>query len=91
MYLKVYSDSVKPECVENCVLPTIFTYLLTSTHTFVSVFDGNIYLVFLFIFGIFQALLHSVPLGKLIVLDLFADVKPIWKISSHFYGVPYIW
>lgn len=39
----------------------------------------------------FQALLHSVPIGKMIVLDLFADVKPIWKMSSQFYGVPYIW
>ncbi|PKI62945.1 hypothetical protein CRG98_016584 [Punica granatum] len=38
-----------------------------------------------------QALLHSVPLGKMIVLDLFADVKPIWKNSSQFYGTPYIW
>ncbi|XP_073104485.1 alpha-N-acetylglucosaminidase isoform X2 [Elaeis guineensis] len=38
-----------------------------------------------------RALLHSVPIGKMIVLDLFADVKPIWKTSSQFYGVPYIW
>ncbi|XVE74203.1 hypothetical protein DITRI_Ditri11bG0179900 [Diplodiscus trichospermus] len=38
-----------------------------------------------------KALLHSVPLGKMIVLDLFADVKPIWAVSSHFYGTPYIW
>ncbi|CAL4922721.1 unnamed protein product [Urochloa decumbens] len=38
-----------------------------------------------------KALLHSVPIGKMVVLDLFADVKPIWKISSQFYGVPYIW
>ncbi|KAM7263511.1 hypothetical protein ACFE04_001194 [Oxalis oulophora] len=38
-----------------------------------------------------KALLHSVPLGKMIVLDLFADVHPIWKTSSHFYGVPYVW
>jgi len=38
-----------------------------------------------------KALLHSVPIGKMIVLDLFADVKPIWKMSSQFYGVPYIW
>ncbi|KAL5995271.1 hypothetical protein ACLOJK_025329 [Asimina triloba] len=37
------------------------------------------------------ALLHSVPFGKMIVLDLFADVKPIWEISSQFYGTPYIW
>ncbi|KAJ8573583.1 hypothetical protein K7X08_010094 [Anisodus acutangulus] len=38
-----------------------------------------------------EALLHSVPRGKMIVLDLFADVKPIWKSSSQFYGTPYIW
>ncbi|KAI4333092.1 hypothetical protein L6164_017940 [Bauhinia variegata] len=38
-----------------------------------------------------KALLHSVPFGKMIVLDLFADVKPIWKTSSQFYDTPYIW
>ncbi|EYU27032.1 hypothetical protein ABFS82_02G117000 [Erythranthe guttata] len=38
-----------------------------------------------------KALLHSVPFGKMIVLDLFADVKPIWKSSSQFYNTPYIW
>ncbi|MBA0633965.1 hypothetical protein Godav_029879 [Gossypium davidsonii] len=38
-----------------------------------------------------QALLHSVPLGKLVVLDLYAEVKPIWISSEQFYGVPYIW
>lgn len=38
-----------------------------------------------------QALLHSVPLGKLIVLDLYAEVKPIWATSKQFYGTPYIW
>ncbi|XP_068641761.1 alpha-N-acetylglucosaminidase-like isoform X2 [Aristolochia californica] len=38
-----------------------------------------------------QALLHSVPIGRLVVLDLFAEVKPIWHSSEHFYGVPYIW
>ncbi|CAL9047258.1 alpha-N-acetylglucosaminidase-like isoform X1 [Musa acuminata AAA Group] len=38
-----------------------------------------------------KALLHSVPIGKMIVLDLFADVKPIWIQSSQFYGVPYVW
>lgn len=38
-----------------------------------------------------QALLHSVPVGKLVVLDLFAEVKPIWITSEQFYGVPYIW
>ncbi|CAM6109929.1 unnamed protein product [Calypogeia fissa] len=38
-----------------------------------------------------QALLHSVPVGKMVVLDLFAEVKPVWQRTNHFYGVPYIW
>ncbi|KAI3952147.1 hypothetical protein MKW98_005842 [Papaver atlanticum] len=38
-----------------------------------------------------KALLHSVPIGKLVVLDLFAEVKPVWITSEQFYGVPYIW
>ncbi|KAM1295527.1 hypothetical protein FF1_015469 [Malus domestica] len=38
-----------------------------------------------------KALLHSVPAGKLVVLDLFAEVKPIWSTTEQFYGVPYIW
>nr|XP_018686661.1 PREDICTED: alpha-N-acetylglucosaminidase-like isoform X3 [Musa acuminata subsp. malaccensis] len=27
----------------------------------------------------------------MVVLDLFAEVKPIWITSKQFYGVPYIW
>ncbi|PIN26471.1 Alpha-N-acetylglucosaminidase [Handroanthus impetiginosus] len=38
-----------------------------------------------------KALLHSVPVGKLVVLDLYAEVKPVWVTSQQFYGVPYIW
>uniref|UniRef100_A0A803MI61 Alpha-N-acetylglucosaminidase n=1 Tax=Chenopodium quinoa TaxID=63459 RepID=A0A803MI61_CHEQI len=38
-----------------------------------------------------QALLHSVPKGKMVVLDLFAEVKPVWETSSQFYGTPYVW
>ncbi|KAL7192045.1 hypothetical protein ACSBR2_023986 [Camellia fascicularis] len=38
-----------------------------------------------------KALLHSVPVGRMVVLDLFAEVKPIWPTSEQFYGVPYIW
>lgn len=38
-----------------------------------------------------KSLLHSVPIGRLVVLDLFAEVKPIWTTSEQFYGVPYIW
>ncbi|XP_072977763.1 alpha-N-acetylglucosaminidase-like [Typha angustifolia] len=38
-----------------------------------------------------KALLHSIPIGQMIVLDLYAEVKPIWITSEQFYGVPYIW
>ncbi|XP_074380396.1 alpha-N-acetylglucosaminidase-like isoform X2 [Apium graveolens] len=38
-----------------------------------------------------EALLHYVPVGKMVVLDLFAEVLSIWTISEQFYGVPYIW
>ncbi|XP_038880130.1 alpha-N-acetylglucosaminidase-like [Benincasa hispida] len=38
-----------------------------------------------------KALLHSVPLGRLVVLDLYAEVKPVWISSEQFYGTPYIW
>nr|CAB3485986.1 unnamed protein product [Digitaria exilis] len=38
-----------------------------------------------------KALLHSVPVGRMIVLDLYAEVKPVWISSDQFYGVPYIW
>ncbi|KAK6920761.1 Alpha-N-acetylglucosaminidase, N-terminal [Dillenia turbinata] len=38
-----------------------------------------------------KALLQSVPVGKLVVLDLFAEVKSVWSTSEQFYGVPYIW
>ncbi|XP_021739300.1 alpha-N-acetylglucosaminidase-like isoform X1 [Chenopodium quinoa] len=38
-----------------------------------------------------EALLHSVPKGKMVVLDLFAEVKPVWETSSQFYGTPYVW
>jgi hypothetical protein len=27
----------------------------------------------------------------MIVLDLYAEVKPVWINSDQFYGVPYIW
>nr|GEU92850.1 hypothetical protein [Tanacetum cinerariifolium] len=30
-----------------------------------------------------QALLHAVPIGKMIVLDLFAEVTPIWTTSDQ--------
>ncbi|KAL3512948.1 hypothetical protein ACH5RR_025665 [Cinchona calisaya] len=33
-----------------------------------------------------KALLHSVPVGKMVVLDLFAEAKPIWCMLHNFAG-----
>lgn len=38
-----------------------------------------------------KALLHGVPLGKMIVLDLFAETEPIFSYTESFYGQPFIW
>ncbi|KAM9837215.1 alpha-N-acetylglucosaminidase [Aulostomus maculatus] len=38
-----------------------------------------------------QALLHGVPLGRMIVLDLFAETEPIFSYTRSFYGQPFIW
>ncbi|KAF3975926.1 hypothetical protein CMV_000839 [Castanea mollissima] len=64
--------------------PTYISLLGTSVYKAMSKGDKDAV-------WLMQALLHSVPFGKMIVLDLYADVKPIWKNSSHFYGTPYVW
>ncbi|XP_030625950.1 alpha-N-acetylglucosaminidase [Chanos chanos] len=38
-----------------------------------------------------QALLHGVPLGRMIVLDLFAESMPVFNFTRSFYGQPFIW
>ncbi|CAL9699636.1 unnamed protein product [Knipowitschia caucasica] len=38
-----------------------------------------------------QALLQGVPLGRMIVLDLFAETEPIFSYTESFYGQPFIW
>lgn len=38
-----------------------------------------------------QALLHGLPLGRMIVLDLFAETEPIFSYTQSFYGQPFIW
>ena len=38
-----------------------------------------------------KALLHGVPLGRMILLDLYAEVDPVWKRTESFYGQPFIW
>ncbi|XP_078464430.1 alpha-N-acetylglucosaminidase [Lampetra planeri] len=38
-----------------------------------------------------QALLKSVPQGSMLVLDLFAETFPVYKMTESFYGQPFIW
>lgn len=38
-----------------------------------------------------EALLRGVPIGKMIVLDLFAETQPIYTTTHSFYGQPFIW
>jgi alpha-N-acetylglucosaminidase len=38
-----------------------------------------------------EALLKAVPDHKMILLDLAAEIEPIWKRTDAFYGKPWIW
>jgi alpha-N-acetylglucosaminidase len=38
-----------------------------------------------------EALLKAVPDGKMILLDLAAEIEPVWKRTDAFYGKPWIW
>ncbi|XP_073428428.1 alpha-N-acetylglucosaminidase [Dendrobates tinctorius] len=38
-----------------------------------------------------RALLHGAPIGKIIVLDLFAETSPVYQSSKSFFGQPFIW
>ena len=38
-----------------------------------------------------RALLASVPDDKMILLDLAAEIEPVWKTTAAFYGKPWIW
>lgn len=38
-----------------------------------------------------KALLGAVPDDKMIILDLYGEVHPVWKQQSSFYGKPWIW
>ena len=35
--------------------------------------------------------LQGVPKGQMIVLDLYAEVRPVWQRTESFYGQPFIW
>lgn len=38
-----------------------------------------------------EALLRGVPLGHMVILDLFAETEPIYSYTQSFYGQPFIW
>ncbi len=38
-----------------------------------------------------KALLHAVPDEHMILLDLAAEIEPVWKRTHAFYGKPWIW
>ncbi|XP_034992929.2 alpha-N-acetylglucosaminidase [Zootoca vivipara] len=38
-----------------------------------------------------RALLQGVPLGRMVVLDLFAESKAVYPWTESFYGQPFIW
>src|ERR1700722_16114031 len=38
-----------------------------------------------------KALLDAVPGDRLLLLDLAAEIEPIWKSTNAFYGKPWIW
>jgi len=38
-----------------------------------------------------KALLQAVPDNKMIILDLAAEIEPVWKRTEAFYGKPWIW
>jgi alpha-N-acetylglucosaminidase len=40
---------------------------------------------------LYLSLYAGAPTGKMIILDLFAEVNPIWQRSAAAYGQPFIW
>ncbi|KAM4691881.1 alpha-N-acetylglucosaminidase [Rhinophrynus dorsalis] len=38
-----------------------------------------------------KALLHGVPIGRMLVLDLFAETESVYSRTGSFYGQPFIW
>ncbi len=38
-----------------------------------------------------KALLDAVPNERMIILDLAAEIEPVWKRTNAFYGKPWIW
>ena len=40
---------------------------------------------------LFLSFFKGVPKGQMIVLDLYAEVNPVWQRTESFYGQPFIW
>lgn len=38
-----------------------------------------------------EALLNAVPNDKMILLDLFSEVSPLWEQTNGYYGKPWVW
>ena len=38
-----------------------------------------------------KSLVRGVPLGKLVLLDLYAEILPAYQLFDSFYGQPFIW
>ena len=52
----------------------------------------NIWLIVLpMIIFFFLSFFKGVPKGQMIVLDLYAEVDPVWQRTESFYGQPFIW
>jgi Alpha-N-acetylglucosaminidase (NAGLU) tim-barrel domain len=65
---------------------------LTQVHIATICLPGRVlYLVYMPQLLLLQGLLSGVPRGRLILLDLYAEVFPIWLRTASFYGIPFIW
>jgi alpha-N-acetylglucosaminidase len=38
-----------------------------------------------------KAFLGAVPRGRMLVLDLYSEMSPVWSRSDGFYGTDYVW
>ena len=38
-----------------------------------------------------QGAVDGVPRGRLVLLDLIAELHPLWRRTDGFYGAPFIW
>ena len=38
-----------------------------------------------------KAMLHAVPHGRMLILDLYSEDSPVWSRTESFYGTPFVW